>query len=82
MKTKRITLIVVLLFSTLIFAGCAHYFHHGERHCGPPCEMAEGQKPCQQQKNCEKMMENKPCEKMMENKPCCDKMKAAEAPAK
>ena len=71
MNAKRFALIAVLLFTALIFAGCAH-FHHGKRHCGSPCEMSEGHKPCQQQKD---------CEKSKENKPCCDKMKAAATPA-
>lgn len=71
MNVIRITLIAVLLLSTLLFAGCAP-FHHGPRHCGSPCAMAEGQKPCQQQEDCVKAG----CDK-----PCCAKMKAAETPA-
>ena len=71
MNAKGIPLIAVLLMSALILTGCG-LFHHGHRRCGPPCEVAEGQKPCQQQENCVKAG----C-----NKPCCDKMKAAETPA-
>lgn len=71
MNPKRLTLIVVLLLSALLFSGCV-LFHHGPRHGNSPCAMSEGKKPCPQQENCVKAG----C-----NKPCCEKMKAAQTPA-
>ena len=72
MKTKRLTLLALLLLATLTVAGCGPFFHHGGRcHCKPGCATAAGEKPCPQQEN---------CVKATEVKPCCDKMKAAETP--
>lgn len=71
MKSKRLTVISLLLLSTLTLAGC--FLHHGgPRHCKSCCESGASQ-PCPQQGD---------CAKAMENKPCCEKMKAAETPAK